>query len=157
MHLLAGAILVLETVLCFVLEKKLTLGVLDWLGTITWVLAMALILQSIRTLRRRGDVRAGSSFVNTTSVVADGVFGIVRHPLYLGWSLMYLVPALFNPRWELAALALAGIVAVQVFTWQEEKGLLDRFGDAYRTYSAAVPRMDLLRGAWRAIRRRSKD
>ncbi len=154
MHLFAGAILVVEFGVSIVLEKTLSIRALDWIGAFVWILGMALILLSITTLRCRGDVPAGSSFVNTAAVVAAGVFGIVRHPLYLGWSLMYLVPLLFNPRWELAVLALAGIVAVQVFTRQEEKALLDRYGDAYRSYAATVPRMDLVRGLWRAIRRR---
>jgi len=154
MHRLAGVIIVLEAVLCFVLEKTLSVRALDWLGAFVWVLGMAMILLSIATLRRRGNVPAGSSFVETQSIVTDGIFGIVRHPLYLGWSLMYLVPLLFNPRWELAVLALAGAVTVQAFTRHEEKALMVEYGDAYRSYAASVPRMDLITGLGRAIRRR---
>jgi protein-S-isoprenylcysteine O-methyltransferase Ste14 len=154
MHLLAGVLLVVEVALSFGLEKILSVRALDWIGALMWFLGMALILLSIVTLRRRGGVPDGKSFVNTSSVVTDGIFGIVRHPLYLGWSLMYLVPLLFNPRWELAFLAAAGIASVQVFTRQEEKILLDEYGDSYQTYAALVPRMDLVKGLWRAIRRR---
>jgi len=154
MHRVAGAIMILEVVLCFVLEKMLSIRALDWLGALVWVVGMAMILLSITTLRRRGNVPAGLSFVNTSTIVTDGIFGIVRHPLYLGWSLMCLVPVLFNPRWELAILALIGAVGVQVFTRQEEKALLDQYGDAYRSYAASVPGMNLLQGLWMAIRRR---
>lgn len=148
--------MVLEVALCFVLEKTLSLSVLDWLGWLVWILGMAMILLSIQTLRRRGNVPAGKSFVDTSSIVREGVFGVVRHPLYLGWSLMYLVSLLFNPRWELAILAVAGVAAVQVFTRREEKTLIDQYGDAYRDYAALVPRMDLLKGLWRALWRRRK-
>ena len=156
MHYLAGAILVLELGLCFVLEKVVSFRALDCLGWIVWALGMAVMLLAISTLRRRGRVPPGSSFVETQSVVTDGIFGIVRHPLYLGWSLMYLVPVLFNLRWELAILALVGAATVQVFTRQEEQALAARFGDAYRCYAASVPMMDLLGGMLRALRRRRK-
>jgi len=156
MHYLAGLIMVLQVALWFVLEKRLSLRALDWFGWCVWALGMVMILLSIATLRRRGNVPPGSSFVDTGSLVTDGIFGIVRHPLYLGWSLMYFVPLLFNPRWETASLALAGVFAVQVVTREEEKALLDRFGEAYRCYAESVPGMNLLKGLWTAIRRRRR-
>jgi len=156
MHLLAAAILVLEVILLFVLDKIHVIEALDWVGWFVWALGMAMIVLSITALRRRGHVRPGSSFVETQSLVTDGIFAIIRHPLYLGWTLMYGVPLLFNPRPELAILALAGLVAVQVFSRQEEKNLIAQYGDEYLVYSASVPRMDLLTGILRALRRRQE-
>lgn len=72
-------------------------------------------------------------------VIREGVFGVVRHPIYLSEILVYL-------GFLLMSLSLAG-----VFVWiiiigfmyyisrYEEKLLLARFGDEYRQYMKDVP------------------
>lgn len=70
-----------------------------------------------------------------------GIYRRVRHPRYLGVMLGTVAMALFTN--YLAAYA----VAVIAFPWLhlimvlEERELLDRFGEAYRTYQQQVPRL----------------
>jgi protein-S-isoprenylcysteine O-methyltransferase Ste14 len=72
------------------------------------------------------------------SVIRKGVFGVVRHPIYLSEVLLYL--GLFVLTMSLAA-GVVWIVA-SVFLYylsrHEERLLLERFGEAYKSYMGDV-------------------
>jgi protein-S-isoprenylcysteine O-methyltransferase Ste14 len=74
-----------------------------------------------------------------TAVVIDkGVFGLVRHPVYLGSMLFY--PGLFLLTASLAAAGIWLIIVIfyNIIAYSEEKILLDRFGDEYIAYKKRV-------------------
>jgi protein-S-isoprenylcysteine O-methyltransferase Ste14 len=75
-----------------------------------------------------GDVR------KTPSVIRKGVFGVVRHPIYLSEVLLYL--GLFMINTSLAAFVV--LVGASMFLYylsrHEEKLLLQRFRNDYRSY-----------------------
>jgi len=79
-----------------------------------------------------GEVR------ETPSVIRKGVFGVVRHPIYLSEVLLY--SGLFMLSMSLAAGAiLLGITAFLYRLSRYEEGLLlKRFGDDYRSYARDV-------------------
>ena len=69
-----------------------------------------------------------------------GPYGLTRNPMYigeavvwLGWAVFYGSPAVW------AGLAILCAAWAKVVRW-EERRLLERFGDDYRAYLAAVPR-----------------
>jgi protein-S-isoprenylcysteine O-methyltransferase Ste14 len=69
----------------------------DWVRNLGWiVLAVSGVLGwlPIYTLRRKGGVAKGESYVQTTELVDSGIYGIVRHPQYLAGVLMNLALAL---------------------------------------------------------------
>ena len=73
------------------------------------------------------------------AVIREGVFGLVRHPVYLGEILFYAGLMLISLSIA-AGLVLIGAVAFLVFIAQyEEKCLLERFGGQYSDYMQAVP------------------
>ena len=65
-------------------------------------------------------------------------YGLVRHPLYLGCSLLLA----FHPvqMWNSAATAAAVIAYFYIGTFFEERRMLRKFGEAYREYQRLVPR-----------------
>jgi len=75
------------------------------------------------------------------SLKADGPFRYVRNPLYLGIACMFAALALIMP----ATGALFVLVAAPLFLFAlirgEEAFLTAQFGDLYRTYQLAVPRV----------------
>jgi protein-S-isoprenylcysteine O-methyltransferase Ste14 len=76
---------------------------------------------------------------NPPEIINHGVFGIVRHPIYLGEILLY-VALMFLSISIAAGLVLIAAVAFLVFISQyEEKLLLDRFGEKYSVYIQDVP------------------
>lgn len=81
-------------------------------------------------------------FGNATTepkVFRDSVFGIVRHPIYLGAILLYLGLILTT----LSIISFGIWIIVVLFyvfiSSYEEKILLERFGDEYRDYMNYVP------------------
>lgn len=63
---------------------------------------------------------------------ADGPFGIVRHPIYLGWVLMvFATPIMTTTRLLFAVVSTAYLVAAIPL---EERLLIENFGDKYRAY-----------------------
>ncbi len=92
--------------------------------------------------------------MDVTVVVDTGLYGIVRHPQYLGCMSMMLASILVSQHW------LSAIVGVPMALWlyteipKEEKGLIIRFGDDYRRYMERVPRLNLIVGLIRLLRER---
>jgi protein-S-isoprenylcysteine O-methyltransferase Ste14 len=77
----------------------------------------------------------------TKRLVATGPYGHVRNPMISGVLLMLLGEALFWSSRSIATWAGVFLIVNQVyFVILEEPGLVRRFGDAYRTYRAQVPR-----------------
>lgn len=63
---------------------------------------------------------------------ASGPFGIVRHPIYLGWVLIvFAAPVMTTSRMLFAVISTAYLVAAIPF---EEQSLVDAFGEKYRAY-----------------------
>ena len=154
MHYVAGALLLAQFALVWVLDESIHVDGLEYLAWAVWLAAVALLAASMLTLSSRGQVQEGRSCVETEALVATGVYALVRHPLYLGWLLMYVAMVLFKPNWMLAVLGLAGAACVYLFSLQEEARLKDKYGLAYTRYMQAVPRFNLVVGAIRLLRRR---
>jgi protein-S-isoprenylcysteine O-methyltransferase Ste14 len=75
----------------------------------------------------------------------DGPFGLVRHPIYLGWILMtFAAPAMTMNRLMFAVIT-SGYLILAI-PW-EEKSLVAAFGDRYRAYQSIV-RWRLIPGIW---------
>ena len=80
-----------------------------------------------------GEIR-GQPFV-----IQKGVFGIVRHPIYLGAILFYLGLTFFSLS-IIATIIWMIIIAFYFYISKyEEKLLIKKFGDAYKEYMKKVP------------------
>jgi protein-S-isoprenylcysteine O-methyltransferase Ste14 len=65
-----------------------------------------------------------------------GPYHIVRHPIYLGWTLMMFgAPDMTATRFSFAAISTAYLMVAVPF---EERSLVSAFGDAYRDYRRRV-------------------
>jgi protein-S-isoprenylcysteine O-methyltransferase Ste14 len=151
--LVAGTLVVVGyALLCTVGEPSWT--PLLYLGWVTLVASVVLIGLPLFVLPRTGRAPRGSSVTETTTVVHTGLYALVRHPLYLGWMLGYVALFLLAQHWLVAVVGLAGIACVYLISVQEERRMLDRFGGEYARYMRAVPRVNLLIGIVRLLRRR---
>jgi protein-S-isoprenylcysteine O-methyltransferase Ste14 len=75
----------------------------------------------------------------TPGVINKGVFGVVRHPIYLGEILLYLGLLFFRTSLAAAFIWIIAIVFLSLISRYEEKLLLARFGDEYKQYMKDVP------------------
>lgn len=76
---------------------------------------------------------------------ASGPFGIVRHPIYLGWVLIvFATPVMTMSRLEFAVVSTAYLIAAIPF---EEASLLEVFPDKYAAYQRQM-KWRLIPGLW---------
>jgi len=80
-----------------------------------------------------GEVR------ETPEVIRKGVFGLVRHPIYLGEILLYLGFLSLNISLAAAVVWLLATCFLHYLSRYEERLLTARFGEDYRRYIREVP------------------
>ena len=70
------------------------------------------------------------------ALLDDGLYGLVRHPVYMGWFLfVFGAPVMTGGRLLFAGLSAAYILAALPF---EERGLAREFGERYAAYARTV-------------------
>ena len=94
-----------------------------------------------------GTAPAGTSARGTTRPTADmlmttGAYSVVRHPLYLANTVMWLGCAMLSGTWFLPVIvALLSFVYHERIAAREEAFLNGAFGDTFRAWTGAVPAM----------------
>ena len=123
-------------------------------GNVIVGVGILLIILAMATLRRKGNLQEGGDFTATTVVVKQGVYSVVRHPLYLGWLLTYPAAMLVSQHWLIVILGVIGIVSMDQITRMADEQLVEKFGVDYETYKQEVPRLNILLGiVWKLTRR----
>jgi protein-S-isoprenylcysteine O-methyltransferase Ste14 len=158
-----NVVLTVLCIACFPVNPFVLTGLIDpgfylplfVIGWIVWAIGMVLVMAPIIMFPRRGGVAKGKSFVNTTRLVDTGIYAVVRHPQYLGGILaLFLTTFLLFPHWLFVVLGIPGIIVLYMSTIMEEKRLIKQFGDEYLLYMKKVPRMNIILGIARQLRRR---
>ena len=85
------------------------------------------------------DVIIRSRHSRPTRLRTTGLYGLVRHPMYL----FTLLACAFFPTMTVNLLVMIGIMALyfMIGSIHEERLLIDQFGDEYLTYRQGVPRL----------------
>ena len=83
-------------------------------------------------LKREG--KPDNNFENTSVLVKSGVYGYIRHPLYLSVVLLGTGIMLKYPGTIQLILGAINMVALFLTALVEEKEMIARFGDEYRQY-----------------------
>jgi protein-S-isoprenylcysteine O-methyltransferase Ste14 len=86
-----------------------------------------------------------AAIFNTASTPEDkpvtkGIYRISRHPIYLSGFLMYTGMGLACASWVVLLCAVLWIGIWSVLVPEEERFLIEKFGDAYREYSMGTAR-----------------
>ncbi len=121
-------------------------------GVLFWILFAIQMIGVALTLRAAGMVGtwelAGVRQPDRTKPIdfrATGPFGIVRHPIYLGWILIvFATPVMTTSRLLFALISTAYLIAAIPL---EERSLVDTFGEKYRAYQRQM-RWRLIPGVW---------
>jgi methanethiol S-methyltransferase len=101
----------------------------------------------LKTGETSGDIEG----IENTGLVTSGIYGLVRHPMYLAGILVFL----FEPVITVNSFSLR-VPAILYFlfgTFIEERRFLHDFGASYAAYQREVPRLNIVAGIMRKMRR----
>jgi methanethiol S-methyltransferase len=118
-------------------------GLWWWLGIAVQATGMLLTHLGSRALDalhlagiRQGEAPAAAADAPPQALVTSGVYGLVRHPFYLGWALLVFgAPHMTLTRFTFAVISTLYLMVA--IPW-EERSLRDSFGPAYADYQRRV-------------------
>ena len=110
-------------------------------GYVTLGIGAFLFMLSVITLRRKG----------ISHVIDSGIYGMVRHPMYLGGMIMFLSHAFFGQNWIIITSTAVGIACCYLLMLSGDQRNIQKFGEDYLRYMKRVPRMNLASGLARLL------
>ncbi len=125
-------------------------GILGW---IIWLLGLILAFSPNIVFKNRGGVAKGKSYIHTTKLVNDGIYGLIRHPQYTGGMVIAFSMCLIV---QMPLTYILAIIAMNIAYFSmvfEEKRLIIKFASQYENYKIEVPRVNLLIGLIRKLRK----
>ncbi len=106
--------------------------------------ARAIDMLELAGVRQVLDARSDSPR-RQSGLKTNGVYGLVRHPVYFGWTLfVFGTPSMTGTR---ALFAIVSTLYLAIAIRFEERSLVDMFGEAYQQYQHAT-RWKMLPGIW---------
>jgi protein-S-isoprenylcysteine O-methyltransferase Ste14 len=102
--------------------------------------AVVSLLATIRCWLRMGDDWRMDIGARKTTLITDGLFGLIRHPIYAFSMLLMLCSAVVVPTAAMIAIALTHLTLMNVKARNEEQHLSSVHGESYRRYAARTGR-----------------
>jgi protein-S-isoprenylcysteine O-methyltransferase len=114
-------------------------------GCLVLLLGITVRLAAAVTLRQQFTEKV--SILEEHRLIDTGIYGVIRHPAYLGHLISLLGIGLILGNWVgMAVLVLLPLAAILYRIHVEERALLGHFGPAYQEYAGRTKR--LLPGIW---------
>jgi protein-S-isoprenylcysteine O-methyltransferase Ste14 len=122
-------ILVLLNIKVWFVNPFSLLQIASW---ILLIMSVYVVITGFLLLKRKG--RPDSNFENTSLLVKSGIYGYIRHPLYLSVFLLGTGIMLKNPAPPQLILAVINLIAVYFTARIEEHEMIVKFGEEYKAY-----------------------
>lgn len=148
---------ILQALLSFFLYNQEGVESVRYLAWAVWVVMCIFAIVPIFTLRRKGGVPDGKGYVHTTALVDTGVYAVVRHPQYLSFMLLNLFLILVAQHWLITLMGLPAMALSYLIALDADQLGVERFGEEYTRYMQTVPRINLVLGLIRLLRRGTTD
>jgi len=156
--LVYSVLMFLPIALVFLFFNYYGLDLIMYAGWILLAFSIIIIFLAGYEFQKKGEVPEGKHLVHTTVLVDSGIYAVVRHPQYLGFMLLVLALVLMSQHW---LSVISGVIGSVLFymdaTRGEEKENTKKFGDDYRRYMEEVPRINLVVGIIKLLRRRKRN
>jgi protein-S-isoprenylcysteine O-methyltransferase Ste14 len=146
-----------QVILSLFLYNRLHLSVIRNAGWIILWIAGLFGVVPIFTLRKKGGVAKGRDYTHTIVLVDSGIYGVVRHPQYLSFTLINLGLLLIAQQWLTTVIGVVAMVLDYQIMVEADQAGIEEFGEEYRRYMRKVPRMNFLTGVIRLARRRQSE
>lgn len=147
----------LPIIMVFVFYNYYKLDFLIYAGWILLVFSVVIIFMAGGEFRKKGGAPKEKSIVDTTVVVDSGIYAVIRHPQYLGFIPFILALVLMSQHWLSGISWITGGTLFYKDVLREEQMSIEKFGEDYKRYMEKVPRMNILLGIIRLLRRRKKE
>jgi protein-S-isoprenylcysteine O-methyltransferase Ste14 len=106
------------------------------------VLAMALAIRWSAILTLGKSFSSNVAILDSQKLNCSGLYGVVRHPSYLGLEMVFLAIGLHSRNWLSFAIALLPTTAALLYRIHvEESALIGAFGEEYIDYSKSTKRL----------------
>jgi protein-S-isoprenylcysteine O-methyltransferase Ste14 len=102
---------------------------------ISWILLILsayIVIAGYLLLKKKG--KPSLNFENTSLLVRSGIYGYIRHPLYLSVFMLGTGVMLKDPGPQQLVLGAINTVALWITSRIEEGEMIEKFGDEYRIY-----------------------
>jgi protein-S-isoprenylcysteine O-methyltransferase Ste14 len=152
-HVALAVVMLLQIVLSFFLFNPDGMEIVRSAGKDLLLLSGILGLLPIYELKKKGKVPKGKSYVKTTRLVETGIYGVVRHPQFVGGILLALSIAMIAQNWVISVLGLMGMAIFYLGLIEGDERGVEKFGKDYREYMERVPRANFIWGLIKAARR----
>ena len=117
-----------------------------------WIFGMLPVTE----FRKKGGVKQGNSYIQTTRLVDTGIYSIVRHPQFVTFILFAIAGMLLFQHLIVILLGIPIIPLTYIDLLRADKRLVVKFGDDYKYYMQKVPRANFLLGIIRYLQRRNR-
>jgi len=151
-----SVLMFLPIIMVFIFYNYYGLDFLVYAGWVLLVFSILIILLAGYEFKKKGGAAKGESIVHTTVLVESGVYAFVRHPQYLGFMSFVLALVLMSQHWLSVISGILGSALFYKDVLREEQMSIVKFGDDYKRYMEKVPKMNLVLGIVRLLKRRSK-
>jgi protein-S-isoprenylcysteine O-methyltransferase Ste14 len=98
-------------------------------------------VSSIITLHKKG----------TSKITDCGLYGIIRHPMYLGGLIMFLSHSFFGQNWVIILNSVIGSICCYLIILSGDQRNIEKFGEDYNNYMKKVPRINFIIGIKRYL------
>ena len=130
---------------------------LIYLGWFIWVLSIIFGWLPIYTLRKKGNVPKGKSYVHTTKLVKTGLYAVVRHPQYTAGMLFSLALILISQDLWVIIIGIKIILLLYVDIYLTDRQEIKKFGQEYKEYMVEVPRVNFILGIIRFFKKEGEE
>ena len=103
--------------------------IISYGGWIIWGAGFMLAMSPNVVLKKRGRVKEGKSYVHTTKLVTDSIYGIIRHPQYTGGIVICLSICMIIQSYFAYGIAAIAIVVTYNTMIMEEKRLIEKLSN----------------------------
>ncbi|MFC2030096.1 methyltransferase family protein [Chloroflexota bacterium] len=120
-------------------------------GVVLLVLASVFVFAPFFLLRKHGRTRGGETYMQTNTLVDQGLYAITRHPQYLGYKFFVCGFALLSQQPIALLLAAVAVTFFYLQAVKEEHYCLAQLGEPYEQYLGRVPRFNIVLGIIRLV------
>ncbi len=113
----------------WLIDPFTTIHIISWLMLIV---SAYVALAGYLLLKNRGNPTV--NFEDTSVIVKSGIYGYIRHPLYLSVFMLGTGIMLKDPGTLQVVLGIINLLALLITASIEEKEMVSKFGDQYKQY-----------------------